>query len=599
MKNRFAGSGSWRKGIALPVAIAIALVIVVLTAALILQAITTGGLTRRIESRGSQKYAGEVVGAAMMEIFGRNGVPDPAKLAAIGLSAPPPAPGGNVVPFKGKAGDVTFSGSFNGGESPWSTYQPVPSTVDPKQDGFFPGNPVPCFDPGNFYVPPQHSLIFVNARTPKEGARRFFYMFSNMSPYGALAPRGNVSLKEATFTADPWNYRKAENLSAQKVFIGAGRNIQVAGALQGVARSARPASEKPINIGDPDSGTAEPDNPMDGFTEEQVMQLLQELETALGELEKSADDIGFMELAMAMAAATALFQGQQMIQLGGFSYDLKDKILTWNNSLYVPRGMIILIPFSIKIEGDLLVEDKAAVVVGGKLKIAGHMFIGKESAVFSTKSLECNDRVEVTYSPKEMLGISAGIGSFKNITLGRGVRHLKFKPGKGNVNFPFSISINPFPEFLKIHGILKNNPLFEAFAKAQKALFAPLMRIAGKMSQFMCGPIAVPAGTEDREEPGLLIAAPEGSVRIIDHDTDAMAAGLIATRDGIVIENSPDGSGIFTGLLVTYNGDIQAFATALRFYPYFTHGLFPVGSGEGRFVQLSQPHLVSSGEYKK
>jgi hypothetical protein len=599
MRNRFAETMSCRKGIALPVAIAIVLVIVVLTAALIFQAISTGGLTRRIESRGSQKYVGEVVGATMMDLFGRNRIPDPAKLASIGLSAPPPAPGGAVVPFRGKAGDVTFTGSFNGGESPWSTYQPVPSAIDPKQDGFFPPNPVPCFDPVDFYVPPNHSLIFVKAQTPREGARRFFYMFSNMSPYGALAPRGNVFLKEAAFTADPWNLQKRENLAAQKVVIGAGKNIKVAGVLQGSARSARPASENPISIGDPESGTAEPDNPMDQMTEEQVMQLLQELETSLSELEKSADEVGFMELAMAMAAATALFQGHQMIQLGGFGYDLSSRMLTWNNSLYVPRGMVILIPFSIKIEGDLLVEDKAAIVVDGRLNIDGHLFIGKESAVFSTKNLECNDRVEITYSPRDMLGISSGIGSLKNITLNRGVRHLKFKPGKGNVNFPFSICINPFPEFLKIHGILKNNPLFQAFVRAQRALFAPLMRMASRMTQFMCGPIAVPMGSEDREEPGLIIAAPEGSVRIIDHDADAMVAGLIATRDGIVIENPPDGSGIFTGLLLTYNGDIQAFATALRYYPYFTHGLFPVDSGEGRLVQLSQPHMVSSGEYRK
>src|SRR5512136_538393 len=100
-----------KRGIALPVALAIILVIVVLAVALIIQAITTGGLTRKIESRGSQKYAGEVVGATMMEIFGRNKIPDPAKLAAIGLSAPPPAPGGKVVSFKGKSGDVSFSGS--------------------------------------------------------------------------------------------------------------------------------------------------------------------------------------------------------------------------------------------------------------------------------------------------------------------------------------------------------------------------------------------------------------------------------------------------------------------------------------------------------
>ena len=130
-------------------------------------------------------------------------------------------------------------------------------------------------------------------------------------------------------------------------------------------------------------------------------------------------------------------------------------------------------------------------VVSGDLIVDGHLMVDEECVVMCDGNLVVGDRVEVTYAPKDVMGISSAIIGTKDVLLGKGVRHMKFKPGHGNVEFPFKLMPCPFP--LKIpyvkHGKIKwkDNPVAQAFLKLQQTIFKPIAKMIPGLSQFLTG----------------------------------------------------------------------------------------------------------------
>lgn len=552
-------------GIALPVAVLLILVLLALVLALLLGGRTTGGLGKAVEGRMAEREVADVVFAAFQRIFSSE-TPDPADLALVGLSAPPPEAGGATVEFGGEVEGVAFGGSFNGGQSPWSTFQRPCAPLEPEAFGFLEGEEIT--------VPPWHSLVFVTVQAPEQPPRTFFTLYSGLNPNAALSPDGSITMRDVLGSLVPVPGIDPGDARGRPFRLTAGKTIGVKGACEGQALSARPASEKPVSLGQGSSGGIE-----EGVADlqqdlEYVMKLLGQLEGIEKKLKERAKDPGCLALGTALVAATQLFQGFPLLDLGGFSFDPESATLIWNASIYVPDGVALLIPCNLEVQGDVLMGPKAALVVLGGLDVQGHLILKKESLAFA-ESVVVRDRVEIAYSAGPNLAIRSYLVADGDIDLQKGVRHLK-KTGdwSGKVKFPFGATPNPFEEFLKKKKdgkwILVPNPVFQAFQQLQAQLLQKLLAAFDPLKRFMAATIPIPLGDEDSEFPGLLIASEEGSVRIHDTDRGAGLAGMILTKKGIVIEFPPDGSGVFTGVLIAASGNIETFfLTNLRYYPFF------------------------------
>lgn len=571
------------RGMALPIVIGIVLVIATLVLAVVFFGRTTGKLQKQGEKQLQQSNSAEVVKGKMQEIFAGGSGITPDKLKEMGMSEPPPAAGGKVAPFKGKVGSIEFSGSFNGGEGPWSTYVPLPEKFDPKSFGYK-GTPTSSFDP-KMPLPPNHSRIYVTAKAPDEKPVTYYFTYSNNSPYGLAAPRGNIYVKNAVATTENDLRNKSE--TGQNFYLSAADKIEVKGKLTGTARTKQPASSNAVQLGDTDSGQVQ--NEFPPIPPEMEQQILQAMEMIAKELKDSGKDPGILELAMMMAATAATTVGnQQLIGQGGFSFDGKN--LVWGGSMIVPSGMCILIPVNIKIDGDLILMNEAYAIFGKDAKIEGHLFLGKGSAVMSEGKLDVKDRVEVTFSADDILGINAAIIAKKDIMLRQGVRHCKFKPGSGSVTCPFKILPNPFDNIPKLKKL---------FNKIANQLFKKLGKAWGPVSMLFAQTVPIPVGNEDMGMPGLLLVSLEKGIHIKDNGADAGLAGLIICKETVFIEFPNEGNGIFAGLMISLDGDIKAYTVDYRYYPYYASALIPTPSGGKVLNIMPQPHLVASGVYKK
>lgn len=570
------------RGLAIPVAIGIVLVLITLVLAVILYSRSTGRHQKVVEKQMQEVNVAEAVKGKMQEVFASGDKIDPARLKEIGMSSAPNPPGGEVQTFKGKIGDVEFSGSFNGGEGPWSTYVALPKNLDPKTFGFA-GPKLPAYDSNEKPLPQNHSRIFVNVKAPNQETTRFFYTFSNNSPYGLVAPKGNVKVAEATAVTAPSAAAGTDKAFSQDFYIQAGQKIQVKGKMTGTAKSQLPKSSKPVEVGEP-QGQVEDEVPP--IPPEQLQQLVDAVKQMASEMESNGKDPGFEAFAAALVATSGMLYGHQMINQGGFSFD--GKRLVWNGSLFVPKGMGILIPLTIRINGGLVIEDEATAIFGQSVVVDGPVFIGKGSAVMAGKKMDFKDRVEITFPAKDMMGINAAIVATDDIHLRRGVRHCKWKPLKGNVGIPFTVFEPPL-----------NFELLKKFMKAANKLLGKLMGKFNPLMALLGGQITVPMGNEDLDYPGVLIVSEQGGVNIYDNGSDAGLAGLIMCNKSAVIEFGQEG-GYFNGICISFNGDIEMFSVNYRYYPYHSSAAWPVGPGKYRTLNvLPQPHLVSSGEYKK
>ena len=571
------------RGMALPIVIGIVLVVATLVLAVVFFGRTTGKLQKQGEKQIQQSNTAEVVKGKMQEIFAGGSGITPDKLKEIGMSEPPPAAGGKVATFKGKVGNVEFSGSFNGGDGPWSTYVPIPKKYDPKSFGYK-GTPTASFDP-NMPLPPNHSRIYVTAKSPDEKPVTYYFTYSNNSPYGLAAPKGNIYVKNAAATTENDLRKKSE--TGQNFYLSAADKIEVKGKLTGTARTKQPASANAVQLGDPGSGQVQ--NEFPPIPPEMEQQIMQAMEMITKELEDSGKDPGILELAMMMAATAATTVGnEQLIGQGGFSFDGKN--LVWGGSMIVPSGMSILIPINIKIDGDLILMKGSYAIFGKDAKIDGHLFIGKESAVMCGGKLDVKDRVEITFGADDLLGINAAIIAQKDIRLRKGVRHCKFTPGQGSVTTPFKILPNPFDKIPKLKKL---------FNKIANKLFKNLAKAWSPVSMLLAQTVPIPMGSEDMGMPGLLLVSLEKGVHIQDNGADAGLAGLIICKETIFIEFPNEGNGIFAGIMISLDGDIKAYTVDYRYYPYYASALIPTTSGGKLLNIMPQPHLVASGVYKK
>lgn len=586
------------RGIALPVVIVIVLVLLTLILALVLQSRNTGNLQKTAEKQAQQANTAQVIRGKMQEIFESGKTPSPARLKELGLSALPPVPGKPPVAFKGKAGDVEFSGSFNGGSEPWSTYNPVPTAIDPKGFGYK-GPQSPGFDSEKLPIPPNHSLLFVNVKTEAGTTpTTYYYMFSNNSPYGIIAPGGNIKITKGSAIAvsEQAPSAKPDKTASQDFFLYAKNKIEVGKKLEGTAIT-QAKTKDAVVLGDVTAGQVREDEPP--ITPEELEAIAKALKDAMSEMENNSKDPGFKQMAMALMSAAVLFHGAyQMVDTKGFGFDGKQ--LIWANSMRIPEKMTAVCPFPLKIREDLLILKNSVFIVAGDLKVEGSLFIPENSGLLVLGKLEVKDRVYVTYKVDDYLGICSAIIAEKDIILKKGVRHLNFQPQGEGLGFLFSGMICPFPEYIKVGGKKIPNPVALAFKKMRDKLLGKLKGAAAVLTMFACDKVKIPTGTVNNDLPGILIASPKGGVKIMDNGNDACLAGLIVCKKGIVIEFPPDGSGVFTGILLSWDENVEMFNVEYRYYPYSSAAVIPTGTSGGRtLLVMPQPHLVSSGEYKK
>lgn len=585
--------GRIQRGTALAVALVVIVVLLTLTIALITQSLASQGLQKRVEYRRYYVDAADVVKGRFMDLIAAGDSPGADRLAALGLGALPPPPGGKIAEFSGTVDSIRFYGSFNGGGEPWSTYQGIPSGVDPQDDKF--SSTVPSFDPQNLPAPPQHSIIFVRAQAPGEPSRRFFFVISSLFPYGALAPSGNITLGEVTSVTEPWENEGRSEHGGMRVYVGAGQKIRIAGALEGVAQSgeAYRSDRDPVDVGKPGMHITEAGSTFFKCTGS-LQALHNDIEALWAGEQQNAQDMGFGQFAGALTSAGSLFNGYSLVNMGGYGFNQSSNTMMWKDSFNVPGRSSLLVPDSLTIEGDLLLNDESTMVVNGDLMVNGHLFLGEKSALSVKGSLTCKDSVEVSYSPLSIPGINAALISGGSMELQNALRHLNFKPSAQGGSWPFGLYDNPFKDLYSLDP-KKYAALFNAYLNAQQAAFSGLSSMMSPMSRFLCQKIDIPAGSEDRKIPGLLFLSMGGRVKICDNGSEAWTAGAVIAREGIVLQNGP--GGIFTGILLTYGGDISAPNTTLRYYPYFSHGMIPIAPEKSFFLKVTQPYVLSSGEY--
>ncbi len=565
------------RGNVLMVALLVVLVLLSLSLGMILQGRVSPGSEKKVgdsiaHSRVAMSVAGLMIEALTSE--------DPEIFKIIGLQGAPPPAGGEVVAFSGVIDGVDFWGSFNGGDVPWSTFEPVPADIDLKNFGYS-GTGPRVFDDRRHPVPPSHSIIFVNTRSSDGWEKTFFFTFSNNSPLGVTAPLGSIYLRDAKSLINPGLVDREPEDGGLKFFLTAGDRVNVAGEVTSIRRDS-------LSVLD-DRGSILPSGV--------VKDPAENLRSISGQIRESAVDAGFAPFASAIGTAGKLYLGYEMLDLGGFYFD--GKTLIWNSSLVVPRRFSLRIPLDIRITGDLIMAEGALLAVGGNLTLDGHLIIDENCTVLCDGLLQAKSQVQVTCSLDEVMGTGIALMGVQGVVLEKGVRHLKLRPGYGNVDFPFEPVPSPFPLKDK-NAPWRDNPAAVAFLARQRELFQPVVKTAPGPARFMAGSVNIPIESLDLDMPGLLIASENGGVEVTDPREDSGMAGLIISRKDIVLDFPAGGSGAYTGIMLSLEGDVRAYNARYRYYPYYSWA--KVNQGAGRWSLLgitARPHLISWGEYLK
>lgn len=584
-----------RAAFAMPVALAVIAVLVILVLSLTFLGRQSASVKQTAETKPKYEQVAHVVSGKVIDLLSSGAQPDRPALAALGMSAPPPAPGQGTATFGGTMEGYTFSGSFNGGSDPWSTYSPVATaTLDTEQDGYG-AKALPSYDP-RLPVPPHHSLVFVKVQGEKQPPATYYSLISTMAPYAALCPEGDVELRSATFTTNPdvEEAAKAETASGGRFYVAAGGRVAVKDTFTGVAQSKLPAAQKPFEkIADRTKGEQQPDTPIDAQTAKMLANIAKFLEEVEHDTER-AKDPSFKQLVEWLAKAMATkIGGLLLADVGNFSWDGTQ--LVWAGDFYCPPQSITFIPFKLKITGSLYVDKRAVLVIRDNLTVENYLLMKRNTLVYVQKGdIEVKNRVEMLYSADNYHGITSGLIARDEVHLRKGVRHMH-----GHVAFK-KTGVNPFKQTEGNSSETWQKAFGALFLSQQKLLFEQLTGFLGILSQFLAGELSL--GTETKKTPGLLICSEKKGVYIYDTEKDATLAGLILAKDTVWIEMPPDGSGTFTGFMFA-GKKLYAYNAKVRYYPYYTHVLIPIPTDDDgksdRLLNVSMPHVVSSGEYRK
>jgi hypothetical protein len=586
------------RGISLPAIIIILLVIITITVTIALHIRNRNILQKAAEKQARKAYAAKAVKGKIAGVFASGKTISPAKLKELGLTAVPPEPGKPPVEFKGKDGDVEFSGSFNGGNEPWSTYIPLPEEIDPKEFSFK-GTKSPGFDPEKLPIPPNHSLIFANLKAGENiDPATYYFMFSNNSPYGIIAPNGNVKISGgATATSEQLPSAKPDQSAGQDFYIFAKNKIDISKKLEGTAIT-QAKTKDAVTLGDLTTGQVRENAPK--IPAEELQSIADALKDSMREMWKSTKDPGFRKLSIGLEMADIKFGGSfKMIDTKGFSYNKEQ--LIWANSMKIPEKTNTVCPMSIKVNGDLIMQKNSVFIVEGDLKIEGRLFIPENSSLLVMGKLEVNNRVYTTFKSEDYPGICSAIIAKGDILLKKGGSHLNYQPQGEITEVNLSGLECPFPKYLKkAKGKQIINRKVLKFEKSQKKLMGKIKGADEILKTFVCSNVNITPGSDNNDLPGILIASSDGGVKIQDDNNSACLAGLIISKKDIVIEFPSKGTGVFTGVILSLDESIKILNTDYRYYPYYFCAFVPTGISGGKTIQvLPRPHLISSGEYKK
>ena len=663
-----------RRGFALPVALSVILVLATLAIALIIQCMSTTGLQKASEEKELQGNVAELVNGLFLDIF-KSG-DDSTDWPAVGMNGPPRmyGAGGPVYPFGGKVEGYTFSGSFNGGQGPWSIYSnPLESGegVDPENDGFFNSKEGRFYqsnygyDPRNFPIAPQHSLIFIKVQKEKGPARHFFTELTSLFPYAAVAENGDIELKYLTSTWDHVSFYSSSNERAPKAGMKPyiyGNKISIAEKLEGVAQTPLARAQAPITLGSPGTGSIETGYRLQGFTQERITSFRASLLKVTNRIEAATKDPGFDQFSAALQAAKKIIDGVQLLNTGNFSFIPGSSInqvpqaqshrqlasrgsrarhyhrngsdsasdpggLNWDGSFLVKSRDELKVPFSITINGTLILEQDSLFHVAGDLTVTDNLIISKGCSVMTDGNLTVGGRTEIALDARFVPGINASIISNGSLSLQHGVRHLRKMPSYSAKSFPISMGTNPNSQYIttppricpqcgrttcrySIAGGTVSNPLWAAWNVASINALNSINAKAGTLKDHLIeGSIPISPQDEDVDVPGLLIAAEE-TITVTDSSGEAanvrdengtgqfdpVLCGLVVSGGDVVVNFQPRGD--VKGVVLS-KGNIKAPGVTLSYYPYYCHGTIPTGTGKSTFVQLSQPHIIVSGEYRK
>ncbi|NDD27769.1 MAG: hypothetical protein EB084_05815 [Proteobacteria bacterium] len=500
----------------------------------------------------------------------------------MGLPDPVPASGqGGALPFHGTDFfDVSVVGEFGGGATDASWHRPPPTVYDAQaSDGYL----APVVTPAGVAVPARHTLLQAQATLPGLGLTRSLAMISSNHPYGLFAPNGSVAVAEARTTGD-WTGSTETGLMASIVALS---GITVTGTAnarmytaRGLGQGVRASQGLKCVITTPI--TSPPDyDPSLTKAQSDAMSGLTDKGSDVAHLH----DCRHQSIPDSNDITTSCQRGNVVKQFNPGDTDIATIVglagtdLTGSGSsavfqiasadLVVPSGKYVSLPYTVDIQGSLVITGPAELYVSNDLRVHGDVRLGPRATLIVGGALQVDGRIDMLYAP----GTNPTITSCVLVQGDATVQHGMMGHENGvtlTAATPFSRPDCPFaPSTLtcvvpgrppSIHFEQAHNPNCDTFDKIAAgcadtnntawAEFFPVVKLNG------------PADLSN--EAGVFISC--GGTLSVGSDASESAAGFLVADHDISL-----GVGRFVGTAWSRSGNINAPTTVWRWYPFYSH----------------------------
>jgi hypothetical protein len=599
-------TGSKRRslGFILIASIAITFIMVLLVAIMAQVGRGQATLTLLMDSQINQAEAANTAFAELQRTF-----QDPSSGPGMGWPSGWPTPGAGTksisTPTDLSDANVTISGgTFNASGNNASLLLPIPGdSYTESDDGY---NNVKS-DPssiGTVDVPSRHAIVFLNAKTPNTPevpATLWASLYSGNYPFGALAPQGSIQFTDAR-SVDGYGLNETGNLVSifaknsvnisgtvnARVFCGAGTgNITLpnGGGIVGVSPDASGTVKLPTDLDFSNGGSAlgkaiaeAPNGTQDlGQYIDQNEHFRKSLSDGFGTYVPTDSPYDFVYIPASPwfcecgcpggaewpdSSETVLDSPCEM-NGGTFEVEKTDWVV---GSLSQKQ---VKIPYPMKIDKNLYLEQGTVMVVDGDLEVDGTIYMAKQSTLVVNGNLNYTSNPLVTTDPSQAPLVSVTLVA-NNLSLPNGMAYINdhqlvvtpdtsyFTP---KTDEPFDQGtcegICEPPEYNcdDEEDDTLNNGVFTAASAAGSALLLPTLGT-------YCEDLNV-AGVNDTSKPppgAALIAKSQLSVG------GSFASGLMLSQNGIGLTCTT-----LCGAAMTLSGDINASNCQLRYFPYFTH----------------------------
>lgn len=585
------GRGGRRRGIVLPIALALLFVLLTLALGLAEQGRAMLGFTVMTEAESLEIEANEVQAAYMQGILQGEASP-----GTLGLPAAIPFLGGAVAPFQQPPdGPLEVFGQFNGGLPQVSGYNVKP--LDQPWDSYTAGGYY-----GGIHVPYRYVSFYSTARYPNMPSAMNVSLWDSDEPYGILAPNGTI-----TVNGDAWSvhrYRGDNNDPlGSMVNLASRAGVTVTGFVNGnLIVQMGPTSTGAGSSGGIRRQVASPVGIPDGFKTS--------LATARAQMASTSGLVNLGTLIDALHTAlhrniptNPLITGipppgtVPVAQLNEGSTDI--------NSITAPSGTDLnggtfdcgvdftmpsgggYIPYSCHFARNLALMSHTVLIVQGDLTVDGNVYMSELSSLVVGGRLTVNGRLDMANQDWE--SNRAAIAASSDVVLPGGMQHtstvtLAWQERFGTRSNPFSDSIlsyvttsdPPVPGAMTV-----TNPNNTAFNALSLADFGIAQGLDIYLQQIM------PLGSPDTAfVPGALLVT-DGSLTV----GGTKMAGLGCAAGPITVTSTRT-----VGALWSQNANVVV--GDYRFYPYHTHAYVHSGGTDSIPVASNRFHRTAYGRLR-